>query len=232
MTERVLLTIVLWGVVGGVTHGEAGQAGAPSSLNPSAVSGETGPYLHLGLFGITRPAGVANHRLSPPISGSALGAAVGVGVLLSRDLAIEGEVAWRGTVATPQRFSYNWRLDYTGEVRDRSFGAMVRWRPGGVRYVELMGGSGLVVSTVTMRDIVRTDYPPFAGTERQGTAEDTSYEPMLNGGIATPIRVAGKFAIVPTFAVRWVAWPDDSDERYSGVGSFVYQFGVGARFGF
>jgi hypothetical protein len=235
MKQPVLLLVVLSSVMVHGTVAWAGQRDAGSQAPPSGKSSavaETKTYIQPALFGITRLAGVPNHRVWPPISGSALGASIAFGSFLWGAVALEGEFAMRGTVATPQRFSYNWLVDYTGEVRDRSFGALVRWRPRGVRHVELMGGYGLVVTTVTERDRVRTNFQgPFAGTERQGTSKDTSYEPMVNGGVATPIRVGRKMAIVPTFAVRWVAWPVDGEERYSGVGRFVYQFGVGARFG-
>jgi hypothetical protein len=201
----------------------------------SAASAEPKGYLQSGLMVTAQPAGIPNHRVTPAISGTAVGLAAAVGFFLTPTLAIEGEVVGGGAISTPQRFSYNWREDYIGENRDVFLGANVRWRPA-TRPLEFVGGAGLAVNTVASRSIVVTDV--FAIPPRPPRTEPdevmTSRQFALNGGVATPLRVSRRIEVVPAFRVRWVKRSSSfyGLGAYAGVGSYAYQFGATVRWTF
>src|SRR3954470_22557988 len=120
----------------------------------SVASAEPKGYLQGGLIVTAQPAGTANHRVTPAISGTTVGVAASAGFFISRTVAIEGEFAAGPPISTRQRFSYDWFEEFTGESRDVFLGANVRWRR--AAHFELAGGGGLAFSTFAERSIVRT----------------------------------------------------------------------------
>lgn len=191
-------------------------------------------YLQAGGMVTAQPAGIPNHRVTPPISGRTIGLAAAVGFFVTPTLAVEGEVVGGRAISTPQRFSYNWREDYIGQSRDVFLGANVRWRPAARRPLELVGGGGVAVATFANRSIVVTY--SFALPPRPPTTEPdavaTSVQLAVNGGIATPVPVSRTIEIVPAFTVRWVGRSANGLGGYAGVGSYAYQAGATVRWTF
>ena len=229
-------------VVAGMTAGasplkaarpdETGQSTPrASSVAASAPKG----YVQAGLLWTAQPAGVPNHRVTPPISGTTVGVAAAVGFFVAPTVALEGEVVAGRAISTPQQFHYNWTEDYTAESRDVFLGANVRWSPVAARYLELVGGGGLAISTFAERSIVRTELP-FPGRPNVPTSEpdrvDTEVQLAVNGGIAVPLPVSSTIEIVPAFTFRWVSRSASGQGAYFGVGSYAYQFGGTVRFKF
>jgi len=199
----------------------------------SVAAAEPKGYLQAGLIATAQPAGTANHRVLPPISGSTVGMAAAVGFFMAPNVAIEGEFVAGPPISTRQRFSYDWFEDFTGESRDVFLGANVRWRR--AAHFELAGGGGLAFSTFAERSIVRTDLP-FPGRPNIPTSEpdrvDTDVQVAVNGGVAVPVPVSKRIALVPAFTIRWVGRSASSQGDYLGVASYAYQFGATVRFSF
>jgi hypothetical protein len=98
-------------------------------------------YVQAGTIGIAQPAGVANHRIDPPLSGGTFGVTASVGAYLTPAFAIEGEFVTQRAVSTRQHFSYFWSEDSTSHRSDRFIMGHARWRWGGeAGRVELIGG--------------------------------------------------------------------------------------------
>ena len=184
-------------------------------------------YLQAGLMGTVQPAGIPNHRVTPPISGTTIGLAAAGGAFVTPTLAIEGELVAGNAISTPQHFHYDWTEDYTAQSRDVFLGANVRWRP--VAHLELIGGGGLAFNTFANRSIVRTDFFPVTHTTQPDQVETVS-QPALNGGIAVPLPVSSRIEVVPAFTIRWVMRSDHGLGAYAGIGSWAYQFGGTVRF--
>ena len=197
------------------------------------AAGEPKGYVQVGVLGTAQPAGTANHRVSPPISGTTVGLATAGGFFVTRTLAVEGELVAGRAISTPQQFFYNSIEDYTGQSRDVFLGANVRWRR--AAHLEFVGGGGLAFSTFAERSIVRTELP-FPGRPNVPTSVpdrvDTDVQLAANGGIAVPLAVSSNIEIVPAFTVRWVKRSIDGQGAYLGVGSYVYQFGGTVRLTF
>lgn len=149
------------------------------SVMPVTASLEGSGAVQAGLILTVQPPGVANHRMTPPITGKALGMTVAAGALVSPTFSVEGEFVVGGTVATPQHFSCSWGEDYTAEVRDLLLNGNVRWRA--FRHLELIGGGGLALSTFASRSIVRTDLFPTPRTTTLPDQVTTSRRPTLGG---------------------------------------------------
>jgi hypothetical protein len=216
----------------GVILGAAGPNEAEQEPRPTSSAAAADPkgYVQAALIMTVQPAGVANHRVTPPISGKTLGMAVAAGAILTPTLSIEGEFVVGRSISTAQHFSYSWSEDYTGQSRDLLLNGNLRWRPGGVRHLELIGGGGLAISTFAERSIVRTDFFPTPHTSTAPDQITTSRQPTLGAGIATPLPLSPSIELVPTFSFRWVKRSADGLGAYSGVGSSVYQFGTTLRF--
>lgn len=202
------------------------------TLVASVAGAEPDGYVQGGLMVTSQPAGTANHRVSPPISGQAVGLAAAVGFRVAPRVAIEGEVVTSGTISTPQHFHYNWFEDFTGESRNVFVGVNVRWQPAAL--VEVVGGGGLAFGTFAERSIVRTELP-FPGRPNVPTSDpdrvDTGVQIAANGGIALPLPVSRSIAVVPEFRLRFTAGSNGQAD-YLGVGSYAYQFGATVRFMF
>ena len=198
-------------------------------LVASVSNAEPNGYVQGGVMVTVQPAGVANHRVRPPISGEALGVSAGGGVFVTRTLAIEGEVVASQAVSTRQQFFYNWTEDYIGESRDTFLGANVRWAAR--RHLEFVGGGGLALSTFAERSIVRTDMFPPRMTRLPDQVE-TARQLTLNGGVAVPLPVSRTIDVVPAFTIRWVDRDRDPNDlgAYNGVGNYSYQAGCVVRF--
>jgi len=63
-----------------------------SSRDSSTATDDSGGYIQAALMMTLQPAGVAVHRVFPPIKGNTLGIATAAGVFVTPALAIEGEV--------------------------------------------------------------------------------------------------------------------------------------------
>jgi hypothetical protein len=199
---------------------------------PALVAAAPDGYLQAGLMVTVQPAGVANHRVTPPIGGTTVGLATAVGFFVTPTLAIEGEVLGGRSISTAQQFWYDWSEDYTAQSRDVFLGANVRWHPAATRHVELVGGGGLAFSTSAERSIVRTDPFPVRHTTIEPDQVETTTQLAVDGGIAAPLPVSSKIDVVPAFTVRWVARPAYGLGAYAGVGSYSYQFGATVRLAF
>ena len=204
------------------------------ALVASVAASEPKGYVQGGLMATTQPAGIPNHRVTPPIEGKTMGLAAAVGFFLAPTVAVEGEIVGGRAISTPQHFYYNWREDYISENRDVFLGANVRWRPAATRYLELVGGGALVINMFANRSIVVTE--PLAIPPRPPRTEpdevSTSLQLALNGGVATPLPVGRKIEVVPAFTVRWVGRSVNGLGGYAGVGSHAYQFGATVRWTF
>ena len=201
LVPLVLASLVVAGSLEAANPDEPGQAASGTS----AAAGSS-VYVQAGLLSTTQPAGIANHRVTPAISGSAIGWAAAVGSSVTPTVAIEGEVTGGGTISTPQRFSYNWREDYIGESRDVFLGVNARWRPAARRPLELVGGAAVVVSRFANRSIVVTrslSLPPRPPTTEPDEVS-TSGQLALGGGMATPLAVSRRIEVVPAFTMRWI----------------------------
>lgn len=198
------------------------------SRDSSTAGDGSGGYIQATLMMTLQPAGVAVHRVSPPIKGNTLGIATAAGVFVTPRLGIEGELAVGRTIAMPQRFSYFWTEDFTGQSRDVLLNANIRWRPGGTKYLELIGGGGLAISTFALRSIRVTDSFGRASTGREQIT--TSRRPALGGSIATPLPVSPIVEIVPAFGFRWVKRSEEGLAAHIGAGSYAYQLGASVRF--
>jgi hypothetical protein len=196
----------------------------------SISAAEPKGYLQAGLMVTAQPAGIANHRVTPAISGEAVGLAAASGVFVARTLAIEGEFVAGTAISTPQQFWYNWRENYTGQSRDVFLGANARWRR--AAHLEFVGGGGLAIGTFAERSKVRTDPFPVPHTSTEPDQVETHPQLALNGGVAVPLPVNSRIEIVPAFRVRWVKRSADGLGAYLGVGSYAYQFGGTVRFKF
>jgi hypothetical protein len=227
---------LIWSLTVVVSPSEAAGPDEPSQAPARASSVAAAPtvYFQAGLLATTQPAGVPNHRVTPPFSGRTIGLAAAVGFSKHPTLALEGELVVNGAIATQQQFSYNWRENYTAESRDVFIGANARWRPIPRRPFELVGGGGVAISRFANRSIVVTR--PFAIPPTPPTAEPdevaTSLGFALNGGVATPLPVTRGIEIVPAFTVRWVGRSDSGIAGYAGVGSYAYQVGATVRWTF
>ena len=186
-------------------------------------------YVQVGAMATTQPPGTPNHRIVPAISGSTIGIAAAGGVWLSPTVAVEGEFLGGPPVSTPQRFSYDWREDFTGESRDLILGANLRWRPGPRGIAELFGGGGIAVSTFAERSIIETRmFPP--STSRQPDQVVTSINGTLNGGVAIAVPAGARIEVVPAFLFRVIQRPKSGLGDYLGVAGYAYQFGATIRF--
>ena len=202
------------------------------TLVASVAAGQQKGYVQAGVLATEQPAGTPNHRVLPAISGSTVGVAAAVGFFVTPKVAIEGELVASGPISTPQRFSYDWFEDFTGESRDMFLGANVRWAAR--RHLEFVGGAALVFATAAERSILRTDLP-FPGRPNVPQSEpdrvDTGVQLAFNGGVAVPLPVSRTIAVVPAFSIRFIAGRGGEFE-YLGVGSHAYQFGATVRFTF
>jgi hypothetical protein len=205
----------------------------PMVLTATLAAADPKGYVQAGVLATTQPAGTPNHRISPALGGTSVGLAAAVGVFVTPTLAVEGEVVGGRAISTPQRFSYNWSEDFTGQSRDVFLGAHARWRP--VAQFELVGGGGVAFSTFAERSVVRTDQFPFPPTSRTSPQPDwveTSRHLALDGGIAVPLPVSRRIDVVPAFSIRWVDRSDEGLGDYLGAAHYAYQFGATVRFSF
>ena len=199
----------------------------------SLAAAQSKGYVQTGVLATEQPAGTANHRVGPAISGDTIGVAAAVGFFVTPTVAIEGEVVAGKAISTRQQFAYNWFEDFTGESRDVFLGANARWRP--IPLLELVGGGGLAFSTFAERSIVQTNLP-FPGRPNVPTPQpdrvDTARQLALNGGVALPLPVSRRIAVVPAFTIRWIDRPESGQGDYLGVAAYAYQFGATVRFSF
>ncbi len=194
-----------------------------------AQSSEPRVFVQPALVVTVQPEATANHRISPPLGGHAIGFGVGAGGFVTPTFALEGEFVYSGPVRTQQRFSYSWTEDFTGETRDVMLNALMRVRPSHARWLEIIGGAGLDIVRTGRRDIVRTDMYPFPPHTTPLPDYFTTYHRMsVTVGLEFPLRAGEHAALVPAFRARWRDRVSE-DEAYYGVGTFAVQVGVGIR---
>lgn len=195
-----------------------------------APSTSTGGYGQGTLLFTSNSTGVANHRVSPPLGGEAVGFSASGGYFVNPSTAVEGEFVVGGTVSAPQTFSYNTRTDYTAELRDVLVNLNVRSKPAGKSPVEIVLGGGLAFTRVRELNRMTTYYfSPSRPPERSPDQADYGTTYNAGGGVDAPIPVGARLAIVPAFRVRYVRRPQDSNARYVGAGKWVYQAGATIR---
>jgi hypothetical protein len=148
---RAPISLALFVFLVGARLAAAGQSqGTPSSGSADAATRHT-TYVQGAVIVTVAPEGVANHRVTPPVSGNTVGVSGSAGTFVLPALAVEAEVVLERTISTPQHFSYNWSENYTGQSRDLLLNGNVRWRSRGTRYLEVIGGGGLAVSRFAER---------------------------------------------------------------------------------
>ena len=194
-------------------------------------SSEPTLYFQAGLIGIAQPAGDANHRVSPPLSGEALGITAAVGHFLKPSFAIEGEFGFPHTISVPQQFSYTWRDHYTAESRDVLLNCNLRWLPRSSPYLEITGGGGLMISRIAQRSTIRTNVatplPPGPEVETIGDIVTTEAQWTIGGAVAVPLSVSRNIQLAPAFNFHLT--PRSERFAHYGLSSYVYQFGVVVR---
>jgi hypothetical protein len=198
---------------------------------PSAAPPARGPAYVQGAFFISSyPAGTAIHRVSPPLGGETFGVSASGGAFVTPAVAIEGEVVVGRTLSAPQRFSYNWRTDYTAGVRDLTLGGNARLKPGEKGPIEIVLGGGIAFTRLSERDAVTTYiFYPDQPTEYPPDYEVAERAPYLSAGADVPIRLGSRGALVPSFRWRWIFRDPEDQSAYVGVGRQLFQAGVSGR---
>jgi hypothetical protein len=89
-----------------VSFAVAALAGSTALIAKAGAAGRDEPThcVQAGGMVTAQPAGIPNHRVTPPISGRTIGLAAAVGFFVTPTLAVEGEVVGRRAISTPQRF--------------------------------------------------------------------------------------------------------------------------------
>lgn len=227
---RAPISLALFVFLVGARLAAAGQSqGTPSSGSADAATRHA-TYVQGAVIVTVAPEGVANHRVTPPVSGNTVGVSGSAGTFVLPALAVEAEVVLERTISTPQHFSYNWSEDYTGQSRDLLLNGNVRWRSRGTRYLEVVGGGGLAVSRFAERSIVRTDFYPTKIETLLPDQTTMSLQPTVGGGFAIRVPVTRNLEIGPSFRMRWVRRSAEELGSYSGVSSYAYQIGAVLRF--
>lgn len=198
---------------------------------PMATAPATGrAYAQGTVFITSNPAGVANHRVSPPLGGEAVGFSASGGYFVNSSTAVEGEFVVGGSVAAPQTWSYSSRTDYTADVRDVLLNGNARLRPGGKGPIEIVIGGGLAFTRVRELDRVTTYYlSPGRPSERSSDAAYFDRTYTVGGGVDAPIPVSARVSIVPSFRMRYARRAQESQARYVGAGPRAFQAGVTLR---
>jgi hypothetical protein len=211
--------------------GQQAKRAAPPPPRASSGAGEWTPYVQVGLVRTEQPAGIPNHRVYPPLEGGTTGLTAAVGFFRTPIVAVEGEFVANRAISTPQQFSYDWRENYIAQSRDLFLTVNGRVRPFPRGPFELVGGTGVAISTFALRDIVATY--SFAIPPRPPTNEPdqvtTDWQLTAHGGVAFPIPVSRRIDVVPAFTVRWVGRSENGIGGYAGVGSLAYHVGAALR---
>lgn len=191
---------------------------------------QRGPaYLQGGFVFASHPAGTANHRVSPPLGGETFGVSASGGAFVTPAVAIEGEVLVGRTLSAPQRFSYNWRTDYTAGVRDLMLGGNARLKPGEKAPIEIVLGGGIAFTRLSERDAVTTYIFYPNQTEHPPDYEISERAPYVSAGAEVPIRLGSRGALMPAFRWRWIFRDPEDQSAYIGVGRQLFQAGVSVR---
>jgi hypothetical protein len=173
------------------------------------------------------------HRVSPNLSGHAIGIAIDAGGFLTPSLALEGEFVFGGAVSAPQRFSYSWSEDYVAENTDLLLNELLRWKPGGTSRFEFIGGGGVATTKARQRSIIETDpFRPGQPTFALPDSTETLYALTLTGGLDAVFPINRAISVAPTFRVRWLHRPEPAARGWLGVSEYVLNLGVGVRAGF
>ena len=173
-------------------------------------------------------ASASYHRESPNLQGTAPAVSVSAGGFLSPSLALEGEFVYGRTVSAPQRFSYFSSEDYLAGSRDLLFNELLRYRPGGRAPVEIVGGGGYALTTVSEKSIVLQTVPvtishPPDRSRRQ-------HAPTLTAGVDGTVRISRRVSFTPGFRFRWIHRPDARYGETHGIARYAFEFGAGIRF--
>jgi hypothetical protein len=192
---------------------------------------QRGPtYLQGGFVFASHPAGTANHRVSPPLGGETFGLSASGGAFVTSAVAIEGEVVQVGQLSAPQRFSYNWRTDYTAEARDLLLGAHARFRPGASSPLDLIAGGGIAFTRLANRNQVTTYVlSPPNPPRRSPDVTFRERAPYAGGGLDVPIRLSARVSLVPMFRMRWIFREQEGESAYMGLGRVAFLVGVSLR---
>jgi len=189
-----------------------------------------GPGYVQGTVGLAiQPDAEANHRIRPPLGGTAFPVVAGSGGYFIRpSLAIEGELA-TGELSGEQGFHYTWSQEYTAAVRVTTIDGSVRWKPGGVSPVELVVGGGRARVVHAERDrIEHREFPYPQGS--QTLLPDTKHGEWvwnLKGGLDVVHPTTSRAAFVAGARLRW-RQRNYSDD-YGGVSGWAFDVGVGLR---
>jgi hypothetical protein len=201
-----------------------------------ALAAQDGPaddrrgYVQGTLFLNVQPAGTANHRVSPPLGGEALGLAASAGVWVTPMVAVEGEVATGARISTPQQFYYSWVEDYTTGMRDTLLTGNVRAKTAATGPLEFVAGGGLALTSLRETGIVATY--PFSPNRPVERHPDQAYSDTVftfGGGVDAPIAAGRRVAIVPMFRFRFIPRRTESQADYAGASRQSYNAGVTVR---
>lgn len=170
-----------------------------------------------------------NHRVSPGVSGMAVGVSGVGGFFVTPTVAVEGEVLLPGTVSTEQTFTYtNMRDTWTTEVDGVCLHGNVRWRPRRYPRLDVVGGVGMAYTRVAF--VNRINRNPYLGTSSSAPdTESTDTRPSVSMGVDVTLlrRPSGRLI----GGVRFRILPQGPIDEYNGVGYFAMAATVGWRFG-
>lgn len=200
---------------------QAPAAAPPPAAVPRAIFLRIAPQI------VVQGEGVANHRVMPPLSDSALGVSVAVGRTVTPALAVEAEAVWTSALTTDQQFTYTWRQNYTAGDRDVLFNVNLRYRES---WLEVFGGGGLAVTTMSRRSIVQTG----PGAHEQSSQPDestTSVHPTASAGIGVVLPAGARVDVVPHVGARWIRRGRTETSADLGVSARQWFAGVSVRIG-
>jgi hypothetical protein len=209
------LTVLLWLIAVAPAFGQT-----PSPPRASTATAEElmpTAYVQGGLVVSVHPAGPGYLRVDSTVHGATAGAMLAGGVRLGPTVALEAEAMLERGLSAPLAFTSGGRVSrFEGELRDLWLGANLRWNPGRKYHLELVAGGGMAVSRYAQR-----------GVSSEGA--ETFRQPMFGAGIAFPMRLTPRVAVVPTAGYRWVKRPGVNSAAALGASRHVFHAGVVIR---
>ncbi len=202
---------------------------ALAQLHPPPVETRRHGYVQ-ALFLVSHhpPASRSYHRESPNLQGTAPALSLSAGGFLSAAFGLEGEFVYGRTISAPQRFSYFSSEDYIAGSRDLLFNELIRYRPGGHAPVEIVGGGGYALTTISEKSIVITGVP--ATKVKPPDRSRLLHAVTLTAGVDGTVRISNRASLTPSVRFRWVHRPDAIYGEIHGISRYAFEFGAGLRF--
>jgi hypothetical protein len=173
--------------------------------------------------------GTPYHRVRETLDGWVAGTSIAAGWFLSSNVALEAEVVTTTALVGPQRFSYNWTIDYVARSRELLFNEILRFRPH--RRFEILAGGGYAQTRARKVNQVRRD--TFVPSQPASALPDESFvfhAFTMTAGLDAIVLLTAHIAATPTFRVRWVRRPESSTVGFNLAGPYSLHMGIGFRF--